>query len=103
MNIEEVEYAVFDDISWKNSALKGEGFKAWLGGNDEFDVSDKYERKHLFKWGKPCIVVTNRDPYAGLDVEDAEWFDENCITIMLGNKDTLRTNAICSSDAHGEF
>ena len=99
---ENVEYAVFDDISWKNASLKEEGFKAWLGGNDEFDVSDKFLHKHELKWGKPCVVVTNKDPYIGLDPEDAEWFDRNCITIMLGNWNDLRSEAICSSDAHSE-
>ena len=103
MGVDAVDYAIFDDIDWKNAALKGEGFKAWLGGNKSFDVTDKFDRKFTLEWGKPCIVLTNRDPYKGLCEDDIDWFKENCICITLGPRDAERSNAICSSDAHEEM
>lgn len=103
MGVDAIDYAIFDDIDWKNPALKGEGFKAWLGGNRSFDVSDKFDRKFTLEWGKPCIVLTNRDPYAGLCPDDTEWLEDNCIYVTLGPRDPDRSNAIGSSDVHEEL
>lgn len=103
MGVEKVDYAVFDDIGWHNPALKGEGFKAWLGGNRSFDVSDKYDRKVTLEWGKPCIVLTNRNPYKGLDSDDTKWLVRNCIYVELGPDDDLRSNAIASGDVFEEI
>lgn len=102
MDQSRVEYAVFDDISWKNPCFKGEGFKAWLGGNERFDVSDKMEKKFTMEWGKPCIILTNKDPFAWLDDDDTKWLNRNCVSVRLGEDDDMRSNALCSSDAHAD-
>lgn len=102
MGVDTVDYAIFDDIDWKNAALKGEGFKAWLGGNRSFDVSDKFDRKFTLEWGKPCIYLTNHNPWIGLHENDAKWLRRNCIYVELGPDDDERSNAICSGDAFSE-
>lgn len=103
MGVSAVDYAIFDDISWKNSALKDEGFKAWLGGNRSFDVSDKFDRKFTLEWGKPCILLTNHNPWIGLDEDDEKWLRRNCIYVELGPDDDERSNAICSGDVFNEI
>lgn len=103
IGVENVDYAIFDDVSWKDTALEHEGYKAWLGGQDEFDCTDKYAHKSTIVWGKPCIFLTNNDPYCDLSPDQIEWFELNCIVIQLGPRDTERSNAICSSDAHAEI
>ena len=102
VGVENIEYVIFDDIGWKNSALAGEGYKAWLGGQAQFDVTDKYCGKNTIKWGKPTIVLSNKDPYIGLEPDEIDWFEGNCIVIHIGAYDEMRSNAICSSDADAE-
>lgn len=102
IGVENVDYAIFDDVSWEDPALKHEGYKAWLGGQDEFDCTDKFQHKSTITWGKPCIVLTNNDPYCTLSPDQIEWFELNCIVIQLGPRDSERSNAIGSSDAHAE-
>jgi len=103
MGVDTVDYAIFDDIDWKNAALKGEGFKAWLGGNRSFDVSDKFDRKFTLPWGKPCIYLTNHNPWIGLHEDDAKWIRRNCIYVEMGPDDDERSNAIASGDVFEEF
>lgn len=103
IGVENVDFAIFDDVSWRDPALKHEGYKAWLGGQDEFDCTDKFQHKATITWGKPCIFLTNNDPYCDLSPDQIEWFELNCIVIQLGPRDTERSNAICSSDAHADI
>lgn len=98
MGVDNVDYAIFDDIAWDNAALKKEGFKAWLGGNKSFDVSDKFQGKFTLNWGKPCILLTNKDPWEGLDLDDSKWLRRNVIYVALGPDDPDRSNAIASAD-----
>lgn len=100
MDPEVVEYGIFDDISWKNPCFKGDKFKAWLGGNEHFEISDKMVGKFTVRWGKPCIIMTNRDPFAGLDMDDERWVRRNCVFVELGEDDDERSNALASSDRH---
>lgn len=103
VGVENIDYAIFDDVSWKDAALEHEGYKAWLGGQDEFDCTDKFQHKSTVIWGKPCIFLTNNDPYCSLSPDEIEWFDLNCIVIALGPREDDRGNAIGSSDAHAEI
>lgn len=100
IGVENVDYAIFDDISWKDPSLKDEGYKAWLGAQQEFDCTDKYAHKSTLVWGKPCIFLTNNDPYTELTPDQIDWFELNCVVVRLGSRDKDRSNAICSSDAH---
>ena len=95
-----VEYGIFDDVSWKNPCFKGDKFKAWLGGNEHFEISDKMVPKFTVTWGKPCIIMTNRDPFDGLDMDDERWVRRNCVFVELGMDDADRGNALASSDHH---
>lgn len=82
---EDCQYAVFDDIAG------GFGFfptyKLWLGGQFEFNVTDKYRHKRNIKWGKPAIYICNTDPrydyYKREDKPDFEWMEENCVFVEL--------------------
>lgn len=98
MGVDNVDYAIFDDIAWDNAALKNEGFKAWLGGNKSFDVSDKFQGKFTLNWGKPCILLTNKDPWEGLHFDDSKWLRKNVIYVALGADDPDRSSAIASAD-----
>lgn len=98
MGVDNVDYAIFDDIAWDNAALKNEGFKAWLGGNKSFDVSDKFQGKFTMNWGKPCILLTNKDPWEGLDLDDSKWLRKNVVYVALGPDDPDRSSAIASAD-----
>lgn len=95
-----IDYCCFDDISWKNSCFANEGYKAWIGAQDEFDVTDKFEHKTEIKWGKPCIVLRNRDPFLHIAPDEREFFEDNCIMVQLGPRDATRSYALASSDAH---
>jgi len=74
------EYAIFDDfMDW----TKWYTYKQWLGAQKEFTVTDKYAKKKLFKWGKPCIILSNDAPI----FNDYMWIEGNCITCVI--KETL--------------
>ncbi|AXH73728.1 MAG: Rep catalytic domain protein [Cressdnaviricota sp.] len=98
---ENIDYAIFDDIDWSNGALKGDGYKAWLGGQDDFTCTDKYKGKFTVSWGKPCIFLTNNDPFKGLRPADANWLLGNCFMVDVGEKfPDHRNNAISSGDCY---
>lgn len=96
---ENVEFVIWDDVPWSNPALKKEGYKAWLGAQRAFELDDKYDRKVSIEWGKPCVFLTNRNPYWRLGSDDRDFLERNCILISLGGWDEDRSNAIASSDA----
>lgn len=102
VGVENIEYVIFDDIPWTNKALRDEGYKAWFGGQERFDTTDKYCGKSTITWGKQSIFLSNNDPYTNLTADEIDWFEANCVVIALGPRDEERTNAICSSDAHVE-
>lgn len=76
---EEARYAIFDDFEdWS----KFYNYKQFLGAQKEFVVSDKYKKKRVIKWGKPCIILSNENP----GFRDIDWVNGNCITTCLLNK-----------------
>lgn len=96
MGVENVEYAVFDDVSWKNSALADDQYKSWLGCQAEFSVTDKFRKKTRINWGKPVIYNTNKSPFERLRLEDIRWLQENCVIVDIGARTNDRINAISS-------
>lgn len=96
-NMEELstdaEYAIMDDLIGDFDNFKT--YKAWLGAQEEFTVTDKYKKKRKFTWGKPTIYITNNDP--SLFNIDHAWIQENCtivetrtpiITILPSNNES---------------
>lgn len=80
---ETADYAVFDDLIGGFEFFRN--YKAWLGCQAEFTLSDKYKRKLKFKWGKPTIMCMNEDPLGSAHV-DYEWLTGNCEIVYIGSK-----------------
>lgn len=83
---EEATYAVFDDLK---EGLKTNGFdyKAWLGGQHQFNCSDKYTKKRVIKWGKPSIYISNDDPLLTLRSDvNTDWIQNNCVIVYIGTQ-----------------
>lgn len=78
--IEDVQYAVFDDMQGGLDYFHA--YKFWLGCQAEFYVTDKYKGKKLIKWGKPSIYLSNSDP-RGDKGADIEWLEGNCDFVYL--------------------
>nr|QCX29347.1 Replication-associated protein [Plant associated genomovirus 1]QCX29351.1 Replication-associated protein [Plant associated genomovirus 1] len=79
-DIDDAEYAVFDDMQGGFEYFHG--YKFWLGGQSEFTVTDKYKGKKHVKWGKPTIWLSNVDPTTekGLDYE---WLMGNAFIVRV--------------------
>lgn len=80
---EDAAYAVFDDLIGGFEFFRN--YKAWLGGQSEFTLSDKYKRKVRFMWGKPCIMLMNEDPTWSAHV-DLEWLRGNCDIVYIDDR-----------------
>jgi hypothetical protein len=98
--IENLDYIIWDDVSWKDNALKDDQYKNWLGGQDEFTISDKYAKKIDVTWSKPCIFLCNGDPMFGLLDKDRNWLEANCTIVDLGDVADLRSAAISEADVY---
>lgn len=80
---DDVEYAVFDDMVGGFEFFRN--YKAWLGCQHEFTLTDKYKRKSKFTWGKPCIWLANDDPSLDSHV-DLNWLEGNCEIVYIPDK-----------------
>ena len=78
----ESEYAVFDDIS---GGLRAFDYKAWLGGQLHFTITDKYMKKKTISWGKPCIYISNDDPFMDRGI-DIDWLTANTICVNIDSR-----------------
>lgn len=78
--VEDVDYAVFDDIQGGLEFFHA--YKFWLGHQSQFYATDKYKGKTLIHWGKPAIWCSNTDPRMDKGA-DAEWLDANCEFVFL--------------------
>lgn len=97
VGVDAVEYVIWDDIGWKDSALAGEKYKCWLGSQDNFNATDKYKHKLRLKpWNKPSIYLANKNPFFGLEPADVRWLEDNCVVVDVGLFTEDRPNAICS-------
>lgn len=76
---EDAQYAIFDDWEdWSKFYL----YKQFLGAQGEFVVTDKYRKKINVMWGKPSIVISNKEP----EFKDWEWIKANCFLVFVENK-----------------
>ena len=81
LNTSTATYAIFDDIV---DGLDGiPSFKAWLGGQMEITINDKYRRKKTIEWGKPSIYLSNEDPREGRKKVERDWINGNCTVFNL--------------------
>lgn len=78
---QDASYIVFDDIE---KGLKAFSYKCWLGGQNQFVLSDKYRKKKTIVWGKPCIYISNRDPLQEKGAHiDHDWIKGNTVRIRV--------------------
>lgn len=78
----DADYAVFDDLIGGFEFFRN--YKAWLGCQEEFTLTDKYRRKEKFMWGKPTIMCLNDDPRASPHI-DLDWLEGNCNIVYIGD------------------
>lgn len=77
-SIEDVEYAVFDDMQGGLEFFHS--YKFWLGNQFQFYATDKYKSKRLITWGKPAIWLSNTDPREDKGA-DIAWLEGNCTIV----------------------
>lgn len=75
-------YAVFEDLP---GGLKDLEYRMWLGGQLQFNVSDKYHKKRVIRWGKPSIYTSNYNPLEGkrMNPTDRKWLEANCVIVEV--------------------
>lgn len=78
--IEDVEYAVFDDM--QGGLEYFHAYKFWLGAQKQFYATDKYKGKQLINWGRPSIYIANNNPLEDKGA-DIEWLQGNCEIVYL--------------------
>lgn len=66
-------YLVADDIEWEYFKCK----KQLLGGQREFQCTEKYTRILKVKFGKPVIYLCNTDPRNNMSEHEEQYFSEN--------------------------
>lgn len=75
------EYAIFDDL---RTGLTEFDYKNWLGGQHQFVTTDKYRHKRTVTWGRPCIYISNYNPF---DVSpssiDLDWLRGNTVCVNV--------------------
>lgn len=78
------DYAVFDDIPYERFPA----FKAFVGCQKEFFLTDKYRKKTKIIWGKPSIILVNPDMDYGshMDKDLIDWWEDNTVTVVIDNK-----------------
>ena len=77
---------VVDDVAGLD--IKSAHWRALIGGQKEFVMTDKYRGKKKINGGKAVIILCNPDMdfYPGLDQNCRDWFDINVDRIYLTNK-----------------
>ncbi|QIJ55591.1 replication-associated protein [Marmot associated genomovirus 1] len=89
--VENVEYAVFDDVSFSHTP----GWKSWFGAQAEIGLRQLHRDAVYVKWGKPIIWCSNRDPRQEIRLhieankglffqDDLDWIEANCIFVYVG-------------------
>lgn len=78
--VEDAKYAIFDDIKLDFFPL----YKAWMGGQHQFNITDKYRAKRTITWGKPCIWCVNTvDDPRDAKGADLNWLRGNIIFVHI--------------------
>ncbi|KAF8633621.1 hypothetical protein AX17_004420 [Amanita inopinata Kibby_2008] len=75
---EAADYVIFDDITPKYFPT----YKAWIGGQRDFNVTDKYHRKRNVAGGFPCIILMNDDPRSHSEWDSA-WIRRNAVIVNI--------------------
>lgn len=78
------EFLIFDDIEWEFFPSK----KQFMGGQRDFNVTDKYRRKRRILAGMPTIYIMNFANFATMQ-NDKEWesfYFENSYICFINNK-----------------
>lgn len=80
---EAAPFAIFDDMK-HGLGTKGFDYKSWLGGQHQFNCTDKYTKKKVITWGRPAIYISNRDPFetSRHDI-DLDWLRLNTIIVHI--------------------
>lgn len=80
-------FIVIDDIPLSSCSVSL--WKGLLGAQQEFTATDKYRKKTVVKFGKPCIYLCNPDsnPWSDskLSQDFCTWLDANCVRVILEN------------------
>lgn len=79
----DANYVVIDDVSGLD--IKTAHWRALIGGQREFTMTDKYRMKRKVNGGKPCIILCNPDMdfYHNLDSAGRDWFDKNVTRVHI--------------------
>lgn len=75
------KYGLFDDI--KDGLTYWYQWKSFLGCQRDFVITDKYKKKHMIHWGKPCIYLSNYNPLDDLSSTDRRWLLDNAFVVHL--------------------
>jgi len=76
---DQATYFVLDDMD----DFKYHFWKPWVGCQKEIIATDKYKGKKTIKWGKPCIILTNRDILEECPNSARLWWADNMTTVFL--------------------
>jgi hypothetical protein len=75
------EYAVFDDM---RKGFREFNYKGFLGGQHQFNASDKYKKKRTIVFGKPSIFLCNDNPMLmNKGYVDVDWLARNTIIVHV--------------------
>lgn len=77
---DDADYAIFDDIS---GGLRSFDYKAWMGGQLHFSITDKYMKKRSITWGRPCIYLSNENPLLDARGVDLDWLLANAVVVNI--------------------
>lgn len=78
---EDADYVVMDDIPPKYFG----SYKQWMGGQRDFNVTDKYRKKKQVAGGWPCIILMNTDPREVAEWDQA-WVAKNAVFVYLNHE-----------------
>ena len=76
---EDADYVIFDDLNNPDSWYS---YKQWMGGQRDFNTTDKYKKKRQVAGGWPCIVLMNDDP-SQVKGWDQNWIAGNCVSVYI--------------------
>lgn len=77
----DADYAVFDDM---RKGFREFNYKGFLGGQHQFNASDKYKKKRTILFGKPSVMLLNDDPLKmNKGYVDIDWLMRNTVIVHV--------------------
>ncbi len=76
------EYLVVDDIPWEFFKCR----KQLLGGQREFNCTEKYKGIVTIPFGKPVIYLCNDDVRNEWNSSEELYYEENVVVVNISNK-----------------